>query len=217
MNSFISDNVTIGKNVKIGLFCIIEEGVEIGSDVVIGSHTIISKNTIIQNNVKVEPYCFIGSEVFLNSGSVVGPYCEIKNNVIIGNETKLQGKIRIGNRTVICNNTIVKYGAIITSNVYISKNCFIGPNSILIGSDISRMAEVAGGENCTLIGERVFLGAGTRVNASCKIANDVFIGANSYVKSDILTKGLFVGTPVEKIKDEPPNYSFTVIDGVGVV
>ena len=215
--SFVSQKAKVSNNAQIGAFCIIEDGVEIGPNVIIGSHSIIGKNTKISDNVEVGSHCLIGNDVLLSNDCYVGPYCEIKDQVKVSDKCNLQGNIRVGNNTFLGEETVVKYGAILTSNAFVSKNCFIGPNCILVGSDVSRAAEEAGGEMCTIIGERVFLGAGTVVNASCRIVNDVYVGANSYVKTDIFNKGVFVGTPVEKIRDELPKYSLKVIDGVGVV
>jgi len=52
-NSFIHPNATIGKNVRIDAFTIIEEDVEIGDNTWIGSNVIIMNGARIRNNCQI--------------------------------------------------------------------------------------------------------------------------------------------------------------------
>ena len=121
-NSIISSKAQLGKNVKIGAFCIIED------DVIIGD------NTVIKNYVE------------LRSGTKIG------NNCLIDSKVSSSGNCIIGNNVTLRYASIIARGAIIEDNVYISpkvmfnnlnedqnqiggalikKNTFIGTSSVL--------------------------------------------------------------------------------------
>jgi UDP-N-acetylbacillosamine N-acetyltransferase len=51
---------------------------------------------------------------------------------------------------------------------------------------------------CT-VGDRCFVGAGAVIRDGLSIADDVTIGANSFVNSDIKEAGLYVGSPARKV------------------
>lgn len=50
------------------------------------------------------------------------------------------------------------------------------------------------------IGNNVWLGAGVTVLEGVTIANNVIIGANSLVNKNVTNPGVYVGTPLRKIK-----------------
>ena len=59
--AIIGDKVTIGKNVNIGPYCVIDEGVKIGNDNTFHSSVCITGNTEIGNENAFFPFCSIGS------------------------------------------------------------------------------------------------------------------------------------------------------------
>lgn len=132
--NLISNKAKIGKNVQIGAFCIIEDGVIIGDNTVIRNYVELRTDTIIGEN------CYIDSRVS-SSGS-----CVIGDNVIIRYDSIIARGIRIGNGTYICpkvmtNNLNTEHeqigGANIGENVFIGTGCIIqhgieiGDNTVL--------------------------------------------------------------------------------------
>lgn len=132
--NIISDTVIIGKNVKIGNFCIIEDNVVIGDNTIIKNFVELRKNTVIGEN------CFIDSRVSSSGNCVIG------NNVTIRYDSIIARGVIIGDNTYISpkmmtNNLNTKMsqigGAEIGANVFIGTNCVlqhgikIGTNCIL--------------------------------------------------------------------------------------
>lgn len=173
----ISEDFKHGENFKIGHFTIIEEGVEVGNNVSIGHHTILHKGIKIGDN------------------STIGSFCEIGKNVKIGNKVIVQGRIRTGDNCVMEDEVTIKYGTILTGDVLLKKKCFLGPNVITLGST-HKLVELHG----TVIGERTYIGAGSKLAGATKVGDDIVVGALGFVNRDIPEAGIYVGIPVKKIK-----------------
>ena len=138
-NTIISDDVLLGKNVKIYPFvnlygCKIGDDTKIGTfveiqkDSTIGSKCKISSHSFICSGVTIENNCFIGHGVmFINDLANKGKINRnpksfkktiIGNNVIIGsNATILPVKIN--------NNIVIGAGAVVTKNL-LKKGIYVG-------------------------------------------------------------------------------------------
>ena len=173
----IADNVKTGENFSIGSFCIIEDDCVIGDNVKIGNYSIIQKGTVIGND------------------SVVGNYCEIGPMNSIGNNVVVQGRIRTAEGCTMEDDVTIKYGSILTSKVLLKKGCFLGPNVITLGSTHQRVT-VHG----TIIGEKCYIGAGSKIAGGVNVSDGVTVGALGFVNKNIDHEGVYVGVPVKKIR-----------------
>jgi len=165
----------------------------------IGQFNVIESDRI-DNGVSIGHFNHIWKDVFIGRGTRVGSYCELEPGVMIGNGCLIQGRIRIGSHAVIEDNVIIKYGTIVTDYAMIRNNTFIGPNVITLGAESDREKKIG-----AIIGKNCFIGAGTKISASAKICDDVIVGANSFVKDDIVEPGIYVGTPVKLVKKKGSN------------
>ena len=96
-NVFLSENIKIGKCVKVNVGC------QIHHDVEIGDYTILGPKSVVLGDTKIEKNCFIGSSTtirnkiivssntFLKMGSILTKNTE-KNSVYIGYSAKYQKK-----------------------------------------------------------------------------------------------------------------------------
>lgn len=178
-NNILADDLRTGANFKIGHFTIIGKGCVFGDNVTIGSHAVI------------------GDDVHLGDGSVVGNYCEIGRGLRAGAKVVLQGRIRTAEGCVIEDEATLKYGTILTSKVLIKKKAFLGPNVITLGS--THLHETKHG---TVIGERCYIGAGSKIAASVAIGDDITIGAMGFVNKDLKESGIYVGVPVKPLRQK---------------
>ena len=171
-------DLTMPSNVKIGRYNIIEEGVEFGEGVEIGNFNYIRKGSVFGNGTKIGNFNDLGER--LNVGE----------NVII------QGRVRTADHCTIEDNVTLKIGVILTSRVLLKKNSFMGPTSITLGSTAYRETK-----HGTIIGENTYIGAGAKIAADTHIADNVIVGANSFIKGDIKEdNGIWAGTPAKFIK-----------------
>lgn len=100
--------------------------------------------------------------------------------------------------------TIIMHNALINTEVRIGKNCIINTAAIIehesiIGNQthISTNVVINGGCN---IGDRVFIGSKSVSAQGVNITNETIISANSFIKKDIIEKGIYEGYPLSKRK-----------------
>ena len=106
--------------------------------------------------------------------------------------------------TVPLSDIILAPQSIITTNVKIGKQCQLHTRAVLshsveVGDFFTALPNVFVAGN-VIIGDRVFIGAGTSVREKTKICSDVIIGMGSVVIKDITEQGTYIGNPLRKIK-----------------
>jgi len=175
----ISPGARIGKDVSIGAFTVIEDGVEIGDGSRIGalcsiSHAIIGKRAIIHRSVHIGQDGFgfapgkkgvvkvpqlgrviIGDDVEIGSGTCVdrgaGP------DTVIGSSSKIDNLVQIGH------------------NVQIGKYVFIAAQTGIAGSTLIDDGVMIGGQ--AGFSGHIHVGAGAKIAARSGVMTDVPPGA----------------------------------------
>jgi len=149
----ISSKAKIGKNVEIGNFVVIEDGVEIGDGTVIRNFVELRKNTKIGKN------CYIDSRVS-TSGN-----CEDGNDVTLRYDAILARGCKVGDGTYICPRVMTNNldtGKTQIGGAHIGKNCFIGTNTVF--------------QHGVKIGDNVVTGAMAFINKDIP-DNEIWIGS----------------------------------------
>jgi len=175
--AIISPQSKIPKSCYIGHFCVIEDGVELGENVVIESGCYIGRNSKIGNNTLIYPGVVIRENVF------IGNDCIIHSNTTIGSDG--YGYVRDNDEHIkIQQIGIVRIG----NKVEIGANCSIdratlGETAIGDGSKIDNLVHIAHnvkiGKNCLILAQ-----AG--ISGSCEIGNNVIIGGQVGVADHII-------------------------------
>ena len=133
---FFSKNTKIGKNVTIDPYVVISDNVSVGSNVRILSFSHL-EGVKIDNNVNVGPQARLRPGTVLKSGSKVGNFVEVKKSIVgkgsklnhlsyIG-DTSLGNKVNIGAGTITCN-----YDGLKKSKTIVGDKVFVGSNSSLV-------------------------------------------------------------------------------------
>ena len=133
---FFSKNTKIGKNVIIDPYVVISDNVSLGSNVRILSFSHL-EGVKIENNVNVGPYARLRPGTILKSGSKVGNFVEVKKSIIGKNsklshlsyvgDSKLGKKVNIGAGTITCN-----YDGVKKMKTIIDDEVFVGSNTSLV-------------------------------------------------------------------------------------
>jgi sugar O-acyltransferase (sialic acid O-acetyltransferase NeuD family) len=117
----------------------------------------------------------------------------IHNTVLI-----LDDSIQIGDGTFI--------GAysVLTTNIKVGKHSLLNRSNHIghdcqIGDYLTLMPGAIVSGDCN-ISDNVYVGTNSSIREKISICDDVIIGLNSGVVSDIVESGVYVGTPVKKIK-----------------
>ena len=111
----------------------------------------------------------------------------------------LDKNVKIGEGSIIC------AGSVITSNVVIGKHCQFNPNTTIahdciIGDYFTATPGVNISGNCKL-GNFVYFGTNSCCKQKIEVCDNVTIGMNSGVLKNINESGVYIGTPLKKIKN----------------
>ena len=133
---FFSKSTKIGKNVTIDPYVVISDNVSLGNNVRILSFSHL-EGVKIESNVNVGPYARLRPGTILKSGSKVGNFVEVKKSIIGKNsklshlsyvgDSKLGKKVNIGAGTITCNYDGVKKMKTISDD-----DVFVGSNTSLV-------------------------------------------------------------------------------------
>ena len=183
----------IGREVTIGEFAIVRDGVKLGNNVVIHPHAIINQGATIGEGAEIFPYALIGKEpkgagataripsfvrtISIGANSSIGPGAVIFYNVEIGENTL------IGDGASIREQCVVGSRCIISRYVTVNYNTRIGNRT-----KIMDLTHITG--NC-IIGDDVFISTGVFT------VNDNHLGATGYdeeeIKGPTVEDGAMVG------------------------
>jgi len=138
--NLIHKSVIYGKNCKIGDFCVIEEGCEVGDNVDMQNYVLLKKGTKIGNDCYVDSYFRssgdneIGNNVTLRFGSTIARKVFVGDNVFISPNVMTVYSLPDGTKSAL---TLIKKGAFIGTaavlgpNVTISEGSIIGANAFV--------------------------------------------------------------------------------------
>lgn len=202
--ALIGKTATVGENVSVGAFTVVEEGASLADHAVL------------------HPHCYVGRNCFVGEGSVLYPFVVLMENVQIGKQVILHSGCVIGSdgfgyiqEKDGSHYKIPQRGAVvIEDNVEIGANCcvdrgMLDETRIGKGTKLDNLVHighnVVTGENCILmglvgiagsacLGKGVILGGQSGIKDHVTIADGtIVIGQSGVTKS--LSKGVYWGTP----------------------
>ena len=187
-NTYISDECVIGEGVKIGHNCSLDGNIKVGI------------NSIIGNNVSIKGNVKIGENAIIESGVCIGDadlgYVEVAD----GHRKMLShyGGVEIGKSVYIGTGTTVSRGTIddtvigdetsIDALCQVSHNCILGKkNTLVSGTYLYGSVET---------GDNVYIASSVIMN-QIKLGDNVTVGMNSVVMSDVESGLTVFGTPAK--------------------
>ena len=179
-NSFISKEVQIGNNVKIGPFCHINGTIKIDDNTELKSHVSITGKTSIGKNNLFYPFSNIGCDP--QDLKFKGEDSELimgNNNIIRENVTISKGTLEGGMSTIIHNNNLFMTG------VHIAHDCKIGNENIFVN-------QVTLGGHVNIM-NNVVVGGLSAIIQFVTIGSFSMIGGMSGIDKNVLPFSLAVG------------------------
>jgi UDP-3-O-[3-hydroxymyristoyl] glucosamine N-acyltransferase len=210
--AIIEDNVELGSNISVGHNVIIEEGSKIGDDtkilanVYIGKNVSIGKNCIIYPNVTIREDSKIGDDCIINSGAVIGGegfgFVPMGNTIL---KKPQLGYVEIGNNVEIGANTTIDRATLPNTKTYIGDNTKIDnlvmiAHNVQIGKNSIIVAQV-GIAGSTKIGDKVTLGGQVGIVGHITIGNNIMVGAKSGIMHDLSDNQILSGYPLQSHKE----------------
>lgn len=201
----ISKDAVIGKNVKIGAFSIIHEGVEIGDDSSIGSYCEIGLPTALakSNSLKIGHNANIRSHNVIYSGSSIGSHFNTGHYVSIRENSSIGKSCQIGSRGDIQGDCTIGDFTKMHADVHIGKLSEIGSYvwlfpEVLLTNDPTPPSESLSGVK---IGDFAVLAAKVLVLPGVEISKDAVVSAGAIVKENVPEGKLVSGSPAKVICD----------------
>ena len=207
----------------------IHDGVTLGENIYIGEYTIIEQNAKISNNVQIYPQVYVGENVEIGEGSIIHPgvkiyegckigkNCILHSGVVIGadgfgfapqedNNYKkipqigiviLEDDVEIGANTCIdratMGATIIRRGVKLDNLIQIGHNVEIGKNTV--------MAAQTGIAGSTKIGKNCMFAAQVGLVGHLNIGDSVRIGGQAGVMRDAADNDTLQGSPAFNYRD----------------
>lgn len=95
MATVIHPSVTIGRQVQLGINCLVMAGVVITSNAIVEDHVCILPNSVVHHDSLIGAYTLIGSLVSIAGGTRIGSNC------YIGSGSKIMNGITVGSGVLI--------------------------------------------------------------------------------------------------------------------
>ncbi|PYK28794.1 MAG: UDP-3-O-(3-hydroxymyristoyl)glucosamine N-acyltransferase [Verrucomicrobia bacterium] len=208
-SAVVNPSAQLGDRVSIQPLAVIQPGVKIGNDTIIGACSYIGHETVIGSachiypRVTIRERSLIGSRVIIHSGAVIGAD-GFGFEMIDGRQQKIQqlGIVQIDDDVEIGANTTVdrarfgrtwiQQGVKIDNLVQIAHNVVIGKNSVIVAQ--------TGISGSTRVGERVTMAGQVGIVGHVEIADGSVIAAQSGVSKSI-PGGVWFGYPAGPIEE----------------
>lgn len=178
--AIIEPGAKIGKNVKIGPYCIVEKTVTLGDDIVLVSHVCVAGHTTIGARTEIYPFASIGHRPQdlkyngENSTLEIGTDNMIREYVTIQPGTNGGGMItKVGNHCLFM------------ATSHVAHDCTVGDHVILANN-----ATLAGH---VTVADYVIIGGLSAVHQFVRIGAHAMIGGMSGVEQDVIPYGVVVG------------------------
>lgn len=200
----ISPSAAIGPGSSIGPYCVIGDGVRIGSEAKLGPHVVIYPETTIGDSfvahahVTIRERVRIGRGVILHAGSVIGsdgfgyvPTTRGIQKIVQAGDVILEDGVEIGaNATVdraTVGSTIVRRMAKLDNLVMVAHGCEIGEGSLL--------AAQVGVAGSTRVGRWVQMGGQAGIAGHLTIGDGVQLAAKTGVANSVPAGKILGGSP----------------------
>ncbi len=208
-SAIVDSSVRVGERVSIQPHAVIEAGVKIGDETIIGAGTYIGHETIvgcgclIYPRVTIRERSRIGSRVIIHSGAVIGAD-GFGFEMVDGRQEKIQqfgivqidDDVEIGANTTIdrarFGRTWIQEGAKVDNLVQIAHNVVVGKNSVIVAQ--------TGISGSTRVGERVTMAGQVGIVGHVEIADGSVIAAQSGVSKSV-PGGVWFGYPAAPIAE----------------
>lgn len=169
--AYIDPAATIGNNVTIAPFAVVQANVTIGDDSHIMSHAIILENTIIGKRCKIFPGAVIGA--IPQDLKFVGE----KTTVEIGNDTTIRECVTVNRGTKDKWKTVVGNNCLLMAYTHVAHDCIIG-NHVILANSVQLAGHVE-------IGDFAIVGGMAAAIQFAKIGIHTYIAGHTEIRKDI--------------------------------
>ena len=182
--AYIAANVTLGTNVAVGPFAVIEEGAIIGADSQIGAHAVVHGHVRMGAGNIVHPHAVLGG---LPQDVSFKP--ETVSWLDIGDSNVFREGFTAHRATVAENSTRIGSNGYFMNNSHVAHDCSVGDktifaNNVAIGGFVD-------------VGSNVFMGGAVVVHQFCRIGSYAIVQGTTGINMDVIPFMLIGGRPAK--------------------
>lgn len=176
----VAHGATIGKDVTIGPYCVIDANVSIGDGCHLFSHVHVTGHTTIGRGTKVYPFASLGTppqSVKYRGGPTkltIGADCEIRESVTMNTGTEDAGGVtKIGDKCLFMVGTHVGHDCALGNNITMANNAVLGGHC--------------------LIEDHVTFGGHSAAHQFVRVGEGAMIAGMTAIAADIIPFGFAIG------------------------
>jgi UDP-N-acetylglucosamine acyltransferase len=180
--AYLSSDIELGQDVRIGPFAVIEGPGVIGDGCRIEAHAVIHRYVRMGRNNRIHPHAVLGGlpqDLAFDAATVtyldLGDDNVIREAVTLSRATQSGGSTRLGSGNYLMNNS------------HIGHDCLLGDGNIFASG------ATLGGH--VQMGDRVFLGGGVMVHQYCRIGSLAILQGLAGINKDVIPYTLVGGRP----------------------
>ncbi|MBN83424.1 MAG: acyl-[acyl-carrier-protein]--UDP-N-acetylglucosamine O-acyltransferase [Planctomycetaceae bacterium] len=167
----VSVAAELGKDVTVGPFCVIEEGVQVGEGCHLASHVVLKRNTVLGANNRIEDGAVLGGRPqHLQAAERTG-------NLIVGDRNQIREMVTIhaglheGESTQVGNQNMIMVAAHIGHDACVEDHTIL-TNNVLLGGH-------------THVGHHAYLAGASAAHQFCRIGCHAMVGGQAAIKRDV--------------------------------
>lgn len=184
--TYISPEVKLGRNVRIGHNCTLDGDISVGDDTVIWNHVTIVNRVRIGKNCEIRSGAVIGHDGFAYTEDSDHRKTMVKHfgGVSLGNNVLIGENVCVHRGTI--DDTVLEDGVKIDALSHIAHNCHYRKNSAA--------AAPCRTNGSVTVGENAYL-AGALVRNQCVIGDNAFVGLGAVVVKNVGPGETVAGNP----------------------
>ena len=211
----INNHLKIGEGAFLGSGAIVTEDVPPGETVVgipakpiwhRGNH--IHSSFIHGENFSIGKECVIEEDVVVGNNVKMGHHCTLKSGTRFGNNIDFADYCKTTGISYVGNDVNIRTGSCISKSVIVEDKTFIGAGvmSSHTKNVYHHRPDVPKRQLITRIGYGSIIGSSVNLSAGVRIVDNAIIGYGSLVTKNVTEPAIYVGSPLRKFADIPPEY-----------
>jgi UDP-3-O-[3-hydroxymyristoyl] glucosamine N-acyltransferase len=189
----IGDRVRLGRNVRIGAGCVIEDDVTIGAHTVLEPRVVVKHGTVIGSHCHLFSGCVIGNDGF-GYAEEQGQWVKIPQigRVVIGDHVDIGANTTVDRGAL--DDTVIEDGVKLDNLIQVAHNVRIGAHTVIAGC-----VGIAGS---AVIGAHCKIGGAAMILGHLHIVDGVTISPGSMIMRSIQQAGTYTALmPFQKHED----------------
>jgi UDP-N-acetylglucosamine acyltransferase len=185
--AFIAPDVTLGDNITVGPFAVIETGAEMGANCQVSAHAVVHSHVKMGAGNILHPHAVLGGlpqdtsfKAETVSWLIIGDNNVFREGFTAHRSSKENAETRIGSGCYFMNNSHVAHDCTIGNNT-------IFANNVAIGGHVE-------------VGNNVFMGGAVVVHQFCRVGSYAIVQGTTGLNMDVIPFMLIGGRPARHYK-----------------